>query len=329
MKQSSKALFEIYGDSLREKDYHLPPGLPNYVRYGYASRMLSWRGQECVVLTPKDSGWRIPTLKNHLTVIREKVQLPVVLELDRLTALQRRNLISSGIAFISGQGQVFLPFWGSYFEERIQNPPAEANHMTATAQLVFLYLFYQNLSAPVYMTFSQVCASLALPKATGSRAVQLLHSIGLVTLTEDGTAKIISFPEESKYMLRQALAYMVSPVKKTLFFQKLAPKSRLLLCGMRALASKTMLDASPTDGGFAACRKELEELPVDAQMGERDYRDLGGVPVELWKYDPRLLSGNDTVDDISLYLSLMDQRDDRVQRALDELLSVYGIEGEL
>ncbi|MBR0093256.1 MAG: MarR family transcriptional regulator [Lachnospiraceae bacterium] len=315
---------EIYGDSLQEKGYRFLTGLPNYVRYGYEPHMLSWSGQECVVLTPKDSGWRIPTLKKHLTVIREKVRLPVVFELDRLTALQRRNLISSGIAFISGQGQIFLPFWGSYFEEKIQNPPAKTDTLTATAQLVFLHLFYQSLSKPVHVTFSQVCDGLFLPKATTSRAVQLLHSLGLVTLTEERTAKIISFPEAPKDVLRKALTHMVSPVQKTLYFQKLPPGSRFLLCGMRALSSKSMLDASPSDIGFAACKEEMKKIPADAQIGERDYRDLGGLPVELWRYDPRLLSSQDNVDDISLYLSLRDQEDDRVQRALDELLSVYG-----
>jgi hypothetical protein len=46
----------------------------------------------------------------------------------------------------------------------------------------------------------------------------------------------------------------------------------------------------------------------------------GSVEVELWWYDPMLLSEGQEVDPLSLYLSLQDSTDDRVHTALEELL---------
>jgi hypothetical protein len=48
----------------------------------------------------------------------------------------------------------------------------------------------------------------------------------------------------------------------------------------------------------------------------------------VWKYDPNLLSKGKRVDDISLYLELKDDPDERVQNELDAIRERYGIKGE-
>ena len=40
----------------------------------------------------------------------------------------------------------------------------------------------------------------------------------------------------------------------------------------------------------------------------------------MWNYPPRLLGDGNAVDQISLYLSLRDDTDERIQQALEELL---------
>ena len=48
-------------------------------------------------------------------------------------------------------------------------------------------------------------------------------------------------------------------------------------------------------------------------------RAAAPVLLQLWIYSPALF-GNNTVDPLSLYLSLKDDPDERVQIALDELM---------
>lgn len=44
------------------------------------------------------------------------------------------------------------------------------------------------------------------------------------------------------------------------------------------------------------------------------------VAVELWRYDPKKLADSKTVDVLSLALSLEDDRDERVEEAVEEML---------
>ena len=45
------------------------------------------------------------------------------------------------------------------------------------------------------------------------------------------------------------------------------------------------------------------------------------VKVELWKYDPDILSGKNAVDPLSLAMSLKDEPDERIEEAVDILLN--------
>lgn len=48
--------------------------------------------------------------------------------------------------------------------------------------------------------------------------------------------------------------------------------------------------------------------------------DEADLEVEVWTYKPSLLSEGPAVDQLSLYLSLRDDTDERVQSALDEMM---------
>ena len=130
----------IFGNSVRGESFTFPTGTPNYIRYGYDAEQLIWDQKRCLYITPKTDSWNLAALKKHIKAIEAVCGMPAVVQLNRLTSLQRTNLIESGVAFVSGKGQVFIPFWGSFFEEKILNPPQSASEMTAAAQLVFLYL---------------------------------------------------------------------------------------------------------------------------------------------------------------------------------------------
>jgi hypothetical protein len=47
------------------------------------------------------------------------------------------------------------------------------------------------------------------------------------------------------------------------------------------------------------------------------------MEIEIWKYDPELLARKGVVDPLSLYLSLKNIKDERVEMALDTLLEKF------
>ena len=44
-----------------------------------------------------------------------------------------------------------------------------------------------------------------------------------------------------------------------------------------------------------------------------------GIAVQVWRYEPGMQAKEKTVDPLSLWLSLRDTRDDRIQMALDDV----------
>lgn len=70
----------------------------------------------------------------------------------------------------------------------------------------------------------------------------------------------------------------------------------------------------------AISRKEYKQLSdveeIDpAWSNSRDY-----IQLEFWKYDPKVLANHTRVDVISLSLSLRESSDERVERAVEEML---------
>ena len=60
-----------------------------------------------------------------------------------------------------------------------------------------------------------------------------------------------------------------------------------------------------------ACPRSLQEIP---------YAEVGSAEIELWRYPVLMPGQNESVDPLSLYLSLRDRTDERLQDAISKLL---------
>ena len=82
-----------------------------------------------------------------------------------------------------------------------------------------------------------------------------------------------------------------------------------------------MLNAADFEKCYAVSRKMhfniADLVPKALYLSEK------GVKVEKWHYDPAVLAQDDMVDDISLILSMKDNKDERVQMELDRIRSKY------
>ena len=57
----------------------------------------------------------------------------------------------------------------------------------------------------------------------------------------------------------------------------------------------------------------LGAVATDKQFGENE--------IQVWKYNPKMLSTEGVVDKLSLYLSLKDNEDERIQIELERLIN--------
>ncbi|MBP5263395.1 MAG: hypothetical protein J6Z33_03370 [Lachnospiraceae bacterium] len=321
----TEILKNIFGLAVREEKYMFPSGTPMYVSYGYEASRISLENMSCILIKPKNEGYTLSSLKKQLGKIREICGEPVVVELKRLSALQRTNLIESGIPFVAGSGQIFIPFWGSYFEERICNPPKPVEKMSANAQLVFLYLFYKNAGKNEKVNQTRLSEELNMDKMTCSRAIRQLRSMNLISVFEEGTSNFVTL-ENGMQATVTAHDRMESPIHKKVFVRRIPKSIDGKLCGIKALSKKTMISALDSDAGYAISKKEFRKMDPAAMIDEQTFRDFGGEIIEVWKYDPALLSDEECVDDVSLILELQGEKDERIQKELDSIRGKYGME---
>lgn len=307
----------IFGADFFLTPYEYPEKTPYYIRDNYQGQRLSWLQNECILLSPNASAWRLPTLKKQLKNFQELCDEPCALCLENLTALQRRNLIENNVPFISLSQQVYLPFWGCSFTEKFKADTPIKDKMAPGTQLVFLYFYYSPKTADINLT--KLSKELRLSKATCTRAINDLTASGLLLQKSEGTNKWIAPAFEKPEFLKKGYARLKSPVERLVYVKNVPIDSQWPQSGMIALSEITMVGASLQDRGLAVFKKTGAKIPSDDMISKQDFEDFGGYILEVWSYDPTLFAQDDRVDDISLLLSLESDPDERIQMGLDEI----------
>lgn len=313
----------VFGEAISVVSYSYPAKTPYYIRDGYHVQRLSWNGNECVILSPSNASWRLPTLKKQLEKFQEISNVPCALGLENMTALQRRNLLENHVPFVSRSQQVYLPFWGCSFIEQFKANVSPGEKMAPGTQLVFLYLYYAEDTGNINLT--TLSKTLGLSKATCTRAVNDLTASDLLSHRAAGTSKWIAPAFAKPEFLKKGYARLKSPVERLIYVKEMPVNLPQLQSGVKALSAKTMVGAKEQDRGMAIFRKYSPTIPVETLLSQEDFEDFGGVVMEVWSYDPQLLSQDGHVDDISLLLSLEDDPDERIQMGLDEIRKIHGL----
>ena len=318
-------LQKIFGSDISMAPYIPREGLPFYLYDGYKFELYTLYNSSCIILTPTDLDIRLPQLKKHYEIFRKYCDLPCALNLNKLTAAQRNNLIENHIPFVSVKQQIYLPFWGSIFTDSVKANVEAPEIMTPTTQLIFFYLIYQSKSGKENINSAEILSALDIPKSSISRAIQELNEYSLIELRADGTIKWISITENA---LQKALTHMRSPISKTIYLKSIPEGIPYKIGNIKALAELTILASNERDGSIVFEKHDAQRIPRDLIITKRNFDDFGGVIAESWIYDPAKLSNTNTVDELSLLLSLKDSEDERIQNELDSIRKKYDIEVE-
>jgi hypothetical protein len=236
-----------------------------------------------------------------------------------LDAYTRRRLMGYKIPFIVPGNQLYLPDLGIDLREYFKKQQQPDKILTPQAQFVLLAYLLKRPAIDKW-TASNLAAILQTTRMTMGRAIDNLASHELIEIILKGREREIQFIDTGKGLWGKALPALSSPVNKRCHFETFRP-SGILLSGLSALSAQTML-AEPN-------RKTLAISHTD---WNRKYRNIAEVTVpaedatievELWRYDPKPLSVNNIVDPLSLYLSLKDEPDERIEQAREQLLKEF------
>ena len=280
-------------------------------RYYFNKAVLD--GVSCLFMKPKSEPDTLTAIKKHIAKVREAEPLTVVLELDGMTARRRKSLIEARIPFVAPGCQIYLPFLGIALNERYTSVKTPVETLMPSSQLLLFHYLYQNESE---LRTGKTAESFNISAMQISRAIKQLTALGLVTARKDGVRLIISGIENRYALFEKAKPYLLNPVRKRLYAERNELPDGLPLAGYSALSELSMLSEPPA-AAFAFFGR------VGSLSGSEILVDnTTQAEVEVWRYDPVLLSKRpEIVDTLSLIASLPADDDPRVEQAIDELLS--------
>lgn len=301
--------------------------LPHAIGAAYQFAETTILGERVVLLNLKHPDtFSVSQVAKHVLWVEERFDISVVLTMEGLESYNRKRLIEQKVAFIIPGNQMYLPTLGLDLRDHIRRLKEKGTYLTPSAQVLLLtHLlndFLKNGS-----TATALACRFGFTKMTMGRAIDELEAHCMIETRSERRERQITFPKSKNEIWTASVSLMRTPVRKTLhieynhpIFQEL--KKEGLFAGFSALSQQSMLaeTESPTIALGGSEWKTIERNPV-VRMVPKPSKDLvDTITLQIWKYDPRMLSTGPTVDPLSLYLSLKDDPDERVESALETLL---------
>ncbi|MDR1583513.1 MAG: hypothetical protein LBS55_09710 [Prevotellaceae bacterium] len=285
--------------------------LPLYITATYKVQEITIYGQRICLLTTKNPE-NIPTpdqLSKQMLFVAQKIGLPVVYVFDKIISYNLKRMIQKGINFIIPNRQLFIPALMMDLRRTIDKIPPKAVLLTPLAQFLLLYhLQKEKLNG---FTTQQLADKFIQPYRTVSRAVKNLEELSLCNLV-GGKEKQIQFIAKGKELWILAQSFFQNPVERNLFTDNILNENHACLSNINALAYYTMINDEERQ--YFAVNKDIAKIIETAKYG-------GDNMIEVWRYNPELLSNNGFVDKLSLYLLFKNDTDERIQSELEQMIN--------
>lgn len=246
----------------------------------------------------------------HIAQAQAISGLPAVFAADTMVAYKRRRFLEKHIPFIIPGKQVYIPFIGIFLTESGPQLEKHFDELGNLAQILILAMLMRKFTASLSIT--EAGRLFHYSRISVIRAFDELEFFQLGQ--RNLQSKYLEFPLTGKALWEKALPFLKNPCRKRIGVEHLPSGLVSFPCGINALAERSMLSAD-AQLQFAVEAKNLNKLKLMDRCPEED----APVLLELWKYPPNIIGG-DSIDPFSLYLTLRDDPDERVQIALDEMM---------
>ncbi|MHC4886210.1 MAG: hypothetical protein ACYTGH_14125 [Planctomycetota bacterium] len=322
MKPLEQYIQEALGVRLSVAPWKKASELPFLLRDAYALHEGTLLGLQCLFVADlRDEAQSPESLRKQLDQVSKYTEAEVIYVRDRMTSYHRRRLVERKISFVVPGNQMYLPLLGLDLREHFRALRSEPKRFSPATQALLIHILLERSYADV--TPSQMAEVLGYTAMTMSRAFDELELAGIGVCTHKGRTRMLGFEEEhrGRALWEKSLPFLVSPVGKRVFAavtdDSLQSRAR---AGLDALSALSML-APPPYSVIALDRKAYRSLGQGGEQAQElpDY-EPDAVQVEVWNYVPDLLVQSGMVDPLSLYLSLREGDDERIDAALEELL---------
>lgn len=293
-------------------------GLPFFLHEHYDFYKFSLYGENFVVLAVKDSSELTPAgIRKHIQLVNEKLDARSVFLGDSLSSYNRKRLIAYKVPFIIPGNQLYLPDLALNLREFFKKNEPAAEALSPATQAVILYFLNKKITEP--QNPKELAEKLGYSKMTISRAFDEIEAAGLAKFSSSGRNRLVQFTVNHRRLWKEALPHLKTPVLRRLWIKSLENAPQFPEAGQTALAEYSML-APPELPVYAVSSAEWKSLQKGSEEVLPAFSEEAQFVLEIWRYSPRLFAKGQEVDPFSLYLSMKELGDERVESALEEMM---------
>lgn len=247
-------------------------------------------------------------LAKHQLKMMEVFLHPVVFALKSVESYNISRLTRAKVNFIVPGKLIFIPSLLIVLRELKNSIKLMPEKMPPVSQMLILYHLEKG---SIYgLSTSEIAELTGLAYPTINVALHWLEANNIIALV-GGKQKYVQIALNKVELWNKSLPLMSSPIDSIKFTYTKPTGS--LMSGETAMGHYTML-AEPATPIIAIDKATAK---VKATLMNKQY---GEIKVEVWKYSPKLLSENEYVDRLSLYLYMKDSEDERIQLECDTLI---------
>ncbi|SMP38750.1 MarR family transcriptional regulator [Anoxynatronum buryatiense] len=309
-------LKENIDEDLTVEPWHKKNRFPLFLRNSYHFYDMKILETQCILMEVIHEMPNIDQLQKHIKQIKNLTDCHVVLLYKTLSRYRRKTLIERRIPFVIEDGQMYLPFLGLDLKKAQEQAEQELKRFTAPAQVAYLYFLYHKDDVVNMTKFAE---KMGFNHMTASRALNDLYHANLVTYEVGGktgrSKEYKRIPDPDYFVIGRK--YLSTPVRRTIY-TRTRPVGALT-AGFEALAGLSMINP-PDHPVMAMHGKQLDEEHLEIVKNQDMIKDTQLVELQLWHYDPKLFAKKQHVDVMSLYASLKEETDERVEQALETIL---------
>ncbi|GMR09976.1 MAG: hypothetical protein BMS9Abin28_0797 [Anaerolineae bacterium] len=301
--------------------------LPIFLSRSYSLHRASIMGRGYLLLIHEHGDEPTPAkAATYAETIRDALREQAVFVFPQLDAFVRDRLIKQGVPFVVPYRHLFLPI--GLIDSREQPPRGpsaerQSNALSAPAQVMLLY-YLLNLSRTEEWSLKQWSEVLGYSQMSMSRAWRELASHDLCAGKNRGRSLVLRFPKQSRETWNRASPHLQNPVRHRIS-ATIGDTDYLHLrkSGLTALAERTLISSG--DRVTYATALANWKAAIDKEYARKASRaDESSAIIETWRYDPAILSPEEeSVDPLSLFLSLRDDPDERIQGSLEDMIDRF------
>lgn len=274
----------------------------------------TFSGETMCFLLPKDNTELTPThCRRYADRIGEALGMPVVFILQTAQYVNRKRLIEQGVYFVVSNKYAFLPMLLLNSLEK-EKKRKRGSVLSPAAQYILLY-YLQSQMKPV-CTIKDFQGVVPFSYQSIGRALVDLEGFGLCRSEMiPNVEKRILFIDDKRALWEAGLKYMRSPIKRVVYTDEELPSVKMAISGINALSHYSHLNPERRQT-LAIYEKDYNESIKDIQL----FEDEGNTRIEVWIYPSEMFPSSGYVDKLSLYLSMQDIHDARVEKELEIII---------